>query len=107
MLSPQGLITNWNLGAQRIKGYAPEEVLGTHYRRFFTDDDRAAGVPERALEVAAREGRYESEGWRVRKDGTRFWAHAVVDALYNDDGELLGFAKVTRDNRPVDRRRGA
>jgi len=98
MLSPQGLITNWNLGAQRIKGYAPEEVLGTHYRRFFTDDDRAAGVPERALEVAAREGRYESEGWRVRKDGTRFWAHAVVDALYNDDGELLGFAKVTRDN---------
>ncbi|MGW8390367.1 PAS domain S-box protein [Pseudoduganella sp. HUAS MS19] len=98
MLSPQGLITNWNQGGQRIKGYAPEEVLGTHYRRFFTEDDKAAGVPERALEVAAREGRYESEGWRVRKDGTRFWAHAVIDALYDDDGELLGFAKVTRDN---------
>jgi len=98
MLSPQGLITNWNLGGERIKGYAPEEVLGTHYRRFFTEEDKAAGVPERALEVAAREGRYESEGWRVRKDGTRFWAHAVIDALYNDEGELLGFAKVTRDN---------
>ena len=98
MLSPEGLITNWNLGAERIKGYAPEEVLGTHYRRFFTEQDRAAGVPERALEIAKREGRYESEGWRVRKDGTQFWAHAVIDALYDDDGELLGFAKVTRDN---------
>ncbi|WP_035373455.1 hybrid sensor histidine kinase/response regulator [Pseudoduganella violaceinigra] len=98
MLSPQGLITNWNLGAERIKGYTLDEVVGTHYRRFFTEEDKAAGVPERALEVAAREGRYESEGWRVRKDGTRFWAHAVVDALYDDDGELLGFAKVTRDN---------
>jgi PAS domain S-box-containing protein len=98
MLSPEGLITNWNLGAERIKGYAPEEVLGTHYRRFFTEQDKADGVPERALAVAAREGRYESEGWRVRKDGTQFWAHAVIDALYDDDGELLGFAKVTRDN---------
>jgi len=98
MLSPEGLITNWNLGAERIKGFAPEEVLGTHYRRFFTDQDRAEGVPERALEIAARDGRYESEGWRVRKNGTRFWAHAVIDALYDDDGELIGFAKVTRDN---------
>ncbi len=98
MLSPAGLVTNWNIGAERIKGYAPEEVLGTHYRRFFTEQDRASGMPERALEIAAREGRYESEGWRVRKDGTQFWAHAVVDALYDDDGSLLGFAKVTRDN---------
>ena len=98
MLSPEGLITNWNMGAQRIKGYTLEEVLGTHYRRFYTPEDQAAGAPERALEIAAREGRYESEGWRVRKDGTRFWAHAVVDALYDDEGNLLGFAKVTRDN---------
>ena len=98
MLSPEGLITNWNMGAERIKGYTLEEVVGTHYRRFFTEEDKAAGVPERALAIAAREGRYESEGWRVRKDGTRFWAHAVIDALYDDDGKLLGFAKVTRDN---------
>lgn len=98
MLSPEGLITNWNLGAERIKGYGLEEVVGTHYRRFFTEEDKAEGVPERALTVAAREGRYESEGWRVRKDGTRFWAHAVIDALYDDDGKLIGFAKVTRDN---------
>ena len=98
MLSPEGLITNWNLGGERIKGYTLEEVVGTHYRRFFTEEDKAAGVPERALAAAAREGRYESEGWRVRKDGTRFWAHAVIDALYDDHGKLLGFAKVTRDN---------
>ncbi|HEY0590110.1 MAG TPA: PAS domain S-box protein, partial [Pseudoduganella sp.] len=98
MLSPEGLITNWNLGGERIKGYKLEEVVGTHYRRFFTEEDKAAGVPERALAAAAREGRYESEGWRVRKDGTRFWAHAVIDALYDDHGKLLGFAKVTRDN---------
>jgi PAS domain S-box-containing protein len=98
MLSPEGLITNWNLGGERIKGYTLEEVVGTHYRRFFTEEDKAAGVPERALAAAAREGRYESEGWRVRKDGTRFWAHAVVDALYDDHGKLLGFAKITRDN---------
>jgi PAS domain S-box-containing protein len=98
MLSPEGLITNWNLGAERIKGYTLDEVLGTHYRRFFTEEDKAAGVPERALAIAAREGRFESEGWRLRKDGTRFWGHAVVDALYDDHGKLIGFAKVTRDN---------
>ncbi|WP_342115357.1 hybrid sensor histidine kinase/response regulator [Pseudoduganella sp. OTU4001] len=98
MLSPEGLITNWNLGAERIKGYALDEVLGTHYRRFFTEEDRLDGAPERALVIAAREGRYESEGWRVRRDGTRFWAHAVVDALYDEHGKLVGFAKVTRDN---------
>ncbi|XLZ68010.1 PAS domain S-box protein [Massilia sp. SR12] len=98
MLSPEGLITNWNLGAERIKGYTPEEVLGSHYRRFFTEEDRRDGAPERALTIAAREGRFESEGWRVRKDGTCFWAHAVVDALYDEDGDLIGFAKVTRDN---------
>lgn len=98
MLSPEGLITNWNAGAERIKGYTFDEVIGSHYRRFFTDEDRQEGTPERALAIAAREGRYESEGWRVRKDGTRFWAHAVIDALRDDAGKLIGFAKVTRDD---------
>ncbi|WP_374580527.1 PAS domain S-box protein [Pseudoduganella sp.] len=98
MLSPEGLITNWNLGAERIKGFVRDEVIGSHYRRFFTDEDRGEGAPERALAIAAHDGRYESEGWRVRKDGTRFWAHAVIDALYDESGRLIGFAKVTRDN---------
>ncbi|MGB9992449.1 hybrid sensor histidine kinase/response regulator [Massilia sp. SM-13] len=97
MLSPEGLITNWNIGAQRIKGYTREEVVGTHFRRFFTDEDRAAGLPERALETARRDGRFESEGWRVRKDGTRFWASAVLDQIRDEDGRLIGFAKITRD----------
>jgi PAS domain S-box-containing protein len=97
MLSPEGLISNWNLGAERIKGYLQEEVLNTHFRRFFTPEDQRAGVPERALAAATREGRYESEGWRVRKDGTRFWAHAVLDAIYDETGQLVGFAKITRD----------
>ncbi|MBB3223053.1 hybrid sensor histidine kinase/response regulator [Pseudoduganella umbonata] len=97
MLSPQGEITNWNVGAQRIKGYSQEEVLGSHFSRFFTDEDRAAGVPQRALETAAREGRFESEGWRVRRDGTRFFAHAVLDAIHDEQGTLIGFAKITRD----------
>jgi len=98
MLSPEGLITNWNLGAERIKGFVQDEVLRTHYRRFFTPEEQRAGVPERGLAVAARDGRYESEGWRVRKDGTRFWAHAVIDAIYDEHGKLIGFAKITRDN---------
>jgi PAS domain S-box-containing protein len=97
MLSPQGEITNWNVGAQRIKGYSQEEVLGTHFSRFFTSEDRAAGVPQRALETAAREGRFESEGWRVRRDGTRFFAHAVLDAIRDESGTLIGYAKITRD----------
>ncbi|WP_338770441.1 PAS domain S-box protein [Massilia sp. METH4] len=97
MLSPKGEITNWNVGAQRIKGYTQEEVLGTHFSRFFTDEDREAGVPQRAIETAAREGRFESEGWRVRRDGTRFFAHAVLDAIRDENGTLIGFAKITRD----------
>ncbi len=97
MLSPEGEISNWNHGAQRIKGYAQEEVIGTHFRRFFTDEDRAGGVPERALETARREGRFESEGWRVRRDGSRFYAHAVLDAIRDEGGTLIGFAKITRD----------
>lgn len=97
MLSPEGIITNWNSGAQRIKGYAAEEVIGTHYSRFMTSEDRESGIPTRSLKIAKEEGRYENEGWRVRKDGTLFLAHIVIDAIRNNDGELIGFAKITRD----------
>ena len=97
MLNPEGMITNWNLGAQRIKGYAPEEIIGAHFSKFYTDEDREAGEPQRALETAAREGRFEKEGWRVRKDGSRFWANVVIDAIRDDRGELIGYAKITRD----------
>jgi PAS domain S-box-containing protein len=97
MLSPEGEITNWNVGAQRIKGYTQDEIVGSHFSRFYTDEDRASALPARALQTAATTGRYEQEGWRVRKDGTRFWAHVVIDAVRGDDGKLLGFAKITRD----------
>ena len=96
MLSPSGIVTNWNMGAERIKGYSSAEVLGRHFSTFYTPEDIEAGAPARALETARREGRYESEGWRVRKDGNRFWASVVIDAIY-DAGELVGFAKITRD----------
>ena len=97
MLDADGRVHNWNEGARRIKGYSANEIIGEHFRAFFTEEDRAAGEPERALEIAAREGQYESQGWRVRKDGSRFYASAVIDAIHNDAGELVGFAKVTRD----------
>jgi PAS domain S-box-containing protein len=97
MLDPNGLITNWNSGAERIKGYSAEEIIGQHFSRFFTAHDRAAGLPARALQIAAAEGRFESEGWRVRKDGTLFWANAVVDRILSENGDLIGFAKITRD----------
>lgn len=97
MLSPTGEVTNWNAGAQRIKGYTADEVLGTSFARFHTPEDQAAGLPAKALATAAEEGRFEREGWRVRKDGSRFWAHVVIDAIHNDDGTLAGFAKITRD----------
>jgi PAS domain S-box-containing protein len=97
MLSPEGEITNWNLGAERIKGYSSDEVIGSHFSRFYTEDDRARKVPEEVLATAKREGRFESEGWRIRKDGSAFWAHVIIDSLYDDDGNHIGFAKVTRD----------
>lgn len=97
MLAPDGRLTNWNLGAQRIKGYRPEEVIGQHFSMFYTPEDREAGEPQRALEIATREGRYENKAWRMRKDGTRFFAHVVVDPIWGDTGTLLGFAKITRD----------
>ncbi|WGS17977.1 MULTISPECIES: PAS domain-containing sensor histidine kinase [unclassified Bradyrhizobium] len=96
-LDATGAIVTWNPGAERIKGYAPEEIIGQHFSRFYTDEDRAAGIPRRALEEAAQNGRFESEGWRVRKDGSRFWASVVIDRIVDESGALVGFAKVTRD----------
>ncbi len=96
-LDLDGRVVNWNAGAQRIKGYLPREIIGEHFSRFYTDEDRQAGEPARALRTAASEGRFEKEGWRVRKDGTRFWAHVVIDPIHDDSGELVGFAKITRD----------
>jgi PAS domain S-box-containing protein len=97
MLDPTGMVINWNPGAQRIKGYAREEILGQHFSRFYTDEDRQKEIPHKAIETAARTGKYEAEGWRVRKDGTRFWASGVINAIRDADGNLVGFAKVTRD----------
>ncbi|EIM26112.1 hybrid sensor histidine kinase/response regulator [Microvirga lotononidis] len=97
MLDPQGLVTNWNAGAQRIKGYDEREIVGRHFSQFYTEKDRAAGLPQRALETAAREGKFEAEGWRVRKDGTQFWANVIIDPIRNEEGDLIGFAKITRD----------
>src|SRR6476469_31110 len=97
MLDPEGKVTNWNAGAERIKGYSPDEIIGEHFSRFYTPEDFDAGVPKRALETARETGRYEAEGWRMRKDGTRFWASVVIDAIRDEEGELIGFAKVTRD----------
>jgi PAS domain S-box-containing protein len=96
-LDRDGVVATWNPGAERIKGYAADEIIGQHFSRFYTEEDRAAGVPARALATAAAEGRFEAEGQRVRKDGTRFWASVVIDAIRDDAGELVGFAKVTRD----------
>ena len=96
MLDPDGVITSWNIGGQRIKGYSPEEILGQHFSRFYTEADRASGKPARALQIAREQGRYEEDGWRVRKDGTFFWASVVIDPIY-EDGRLVGFAKITRD----------
>ncbi|MCP3727497.1 PAS domain S-box protein [Paraburkholderia sp. CNPSo 3272] len=97
MLSPEGHVTNWNLGAARIKGYEATEIIGSHFRRFYTAEDAAQGLPERNLNTAATQGRFETEGWRVRKDGSRFWANVVIDAIRDEQGDLIGFAKITRD----------
>jgi len=97
LLDPAGYISSWNAGAERFKGYKEQEIIGSHFSRFYTPEDRAAGMPARALETALREGKFEAEGWRVRKDGTRFWASVVIDPVRNEKGELVGFAKITRD----------
>jgi PAS domain S-box-containing protein len=97
MLDPSGIVSSWNAGGQRIKGYAAEEIIGQHFSRFYSDADRANGRPAQALEAAEKCGRHEEEGWRVRKDGSFFWASVVIDVIRDDSGRLRGFAKITRD----------
>ena len=97
LLDADGKVATWNTGAQLFKGYRAEEIVGQHFSVFYTPEDRAVALPARALHTAATEGRFESEGWRVRKDGTRFWTHVVIDPVFDDDGMLMGYAKITRD----------
>src|SRR6185437_692118 len=92
-----GTVTSWNSGAERIKGYKAEEIIGRHFSEFYTPDDRISGLPNRALSIAAATGRFEAEAWRVRKNGSLFWANVVIDAIHDDAGSLVGFAKITRD----------
>src|SRR5215467_7862328 len=92
-LDKDGTVATWNAGAERIKGYTADEIIGGHFSCFHIEEDRAAGLPERALAIAEKEGKFEAEGWRVRKDGTRFWASVVIDTIRSDSGELIGFAK--------------
>ncbi len=94
MLDPQGHVVSWNAGAERIKGYRAEEILGQHFSRFYLAEDLEQGKPEYELKVATEEGRFEDEGWRVRKDGSQFWANVVITALRDETGQLLGFGKV-------------
>jgi PAS domain S-box-containing protein len=97
MLAPDGTVASWNSGAERIKGYTAEEIIGRHFSEFYTADDKKIGVPNRALSIAAATGRFEAEAWRVRKDGSLFWANVVIDAIHDEIGNLIGFAKITRD----------
>jgi PAS domain S-box-containing protein len=97
LLKPDGTVATWNQGAERMKGYAAEEIVGQHVSRFYTEEDLARGVPQTVLAVAAREGKVEVEGWRQRKSGERFWAHTVIDAIRGEGGYLVGYAKITRD----------
>lgn len=97
MLDPEGNVASWNSGAQRIKGYTGDEIIGSHFSRFYTEEDRRNHKPERFLELATRQGRIEQEGWRVRRDGSRFWASVTLTAIRDSSGKLLGFGKVTRD----------
>jgi PAS domain S-box-containing protein len=97
MLDPGGFVTSWNPGAERLKGYKEEEIVGRHFSTFYTDEDRESGLPALALRLAQEEGRFEREGWRLRKDGSRFWANVIIDPIRDSQGELIGFAKITRD----------
>ncbi|MGN6283499.1 PAS domain-containing protein, partial [Frateuria sp.] len=97
LLDPDGHVASWNAGAQRIKGYRADEVLGKHFSHFYADEDASAGKPSRNLAIARAQGVYEGEGWRKRKDGTLFWAHVVIDRLTDAEGRVVGFAKITRD----------
>jgi PAS domain S-box-containing protein len=97
LLGTDGLVLSWNIGAERIYGYRSEEIIDEHFSRFYTPEDRSAGEPSKALEVAMHQGKYEAEAWRIRKDGRRYWANVVIDAIRNSSGRLVGFASVTRD----------
>src|SRR5262249_50186317 len=97
MLDPQGHVRTWNAGAERIKGYRADEIIGRHFSTFYTPEDRAAGVPARVLDTGAREGRFEAESWRVRKDGSHFLGNVVLDAVRDERNRLIGFVKITRD----------
>ncbi len=97
MLDRDGIISNWNAGAERAKGYTAAEIVGQHFSHFYTPEDRQVGLPQRALATAIARGKFEGEGWRLRKDGSRFWAHVVLDTIFDDDGKHIGFAKITRD----------
>ena len=97
LLDGAGRVASWNAGAERIKGYRADEIVGRSFSQFYTPEDRAQGLPEQTLSQARREGRFQSEGWRLRKDGSRFWAMVVIDTVRNDAGEVIGFAKITRD----------
>ncbi|MET0377140.1 MAG: PAS domain S-box protein, partial [Rhizorhabdus sp.] len=97
MLDLNGIVSNWNTGAEAIKGYRADEIVGQHFSRFYTEEDRARGEPDRALDTALREGRYETEAQRIRKDGSNFWAHVVIDPIHDEAGKPIGFAKITRD----------
>ncbi|MGE7367499.1 ATP-binding protein [Neorhizobium sp. NPDC001467] len=98
MLDADGHVSTWNSGAERIKGYRADEIVGRHFSLFYTEDDRLRGEPQRALSIARRDGRFEKENWRIRSNGSRFWAHVVIDAIHDDSGNVVGFAKITRDN---------
>ena len=97
MLDPQGVIRNWNRGAEKIKGYSEKEIVGNHFRIFYTKEDQEAGLPEQLIQRAAREGKAVHEGWRVRKNGSKFWGSILITALHDDEGNIVGFSKVTRD----------
>jgi PAS domain S-box-containing protein len=97
MLDPSGRVATWNMGAERIKGYKAEEIIGQHFSQFYAPEDRAAGLPERSLGAIAVHGKFEGEGWRVRKDGTRFWASVLIDPIHGPDRSIAGYAKITRD----------
>src|SRR5690606_542389 len=97
MVDPEGIVTSWNVGAQRIKGYAPEEIIGRSFALFYDQEDQDAGLPQKSLDDSARNGKLQSEGWRVRKDGTRFWAHVLIEPIRDKAGVIQGYAKVTRD----------
>jgi rsbT co-antagonist protein RsbR len=97
LLDTAGHVASWNVGAERIKGYHPDEIVGKHFSCFYTEEDQKRGLPEHELQMAVKDGRYEDEGWRVRKDGKQFWANVVITALRDKNGTLQGFSKVTRD----------